>query len=46
VELEARRLHALADGLALHAVMRPTRVTPQVITEVIARHLDALQAGA
>jgi AcrR family transcriptional regulator len=46
VELEARRLHALADGLALHAVMRPTQVTPQVITEVIARHLDALQAGA
>jgi hypothetical protein len=34
------------DGLALHAVMRPTKVTPAVITEVLAHHLDTLQAGA
>jgi AcrR family transcriptional regulator len=42
VRLEASRLHALLDGLALHAVMRPTVVSPPEITAVIARHLDTL----
>jgi AcrR family transcriptional regulator len=42
IPLEASRLHALLDGLALHAVMRPTVVTPSRITAVIARHLDGL----
>ena len=42
VRLEASRLHALLDGLALHAVMRPTVVSPPKITAVIARHLDTL----
>ena len=45
VALEARRLHALLDGLALHAVMRPTRMPPSQISAVIARHLDDLQAS-
>jgi hypothetical protein len=45
VALEASRLHALLDGLALHAVMRPTKVSPSQIIAVIARHLDALQAS-
>ena len=45
VELEASRLHALLDGLALHAVMRPTAVPPSRISAIIARHLDTLQAG-
>jgi AcrR family transcriptional regulator len=44
VALEASRLHALVDGLALHAVMRPEKVPPSLITAVIARHLDSLQA--
>jgi AcrR family transcriptional regulator len=43
--LEASRLHALLDGLALHAVMRPAKVSPSRIVAVIARHLDTLQAG-
>jgi AcrR family transcriptional regulator len=43
VALEASRLHALLDGLALHAVMRPTKVPPSQIKAVIARHLDTLQ---
>jgi hypothetical protein len=43
VALEASRLHALLDGLALHAVMRPEQVTPSRITTVIARHLDTLE---
>jgi hypothetical protein len=45
VALEAGRLHAPLDGLALHAVMRPTKVSPSRIKAVIARHLDGLQAG-
>jgi hypothetical protein len=45
VALEASRLHALLDGLALHAVMRPAKVSPSRIVAVIARHLDTLQAG-
>jgi AcrR family transcriptional regulator len=45
VPLEAARLHALLDGLALHAVMRPEKVPPSRITAVLARHLDSLQAG-
>jgi AcrR family transcriptional regulator len=45
VALEAGRLHALLDGLALHAVMRPAKVPPSRIVAVLARHLDALQAS-
>lgn len=45
IPLEATRLHALLDGLAVHAVMRPEQVTPDRITAVIARHLDTLQAS-
>jgi AcrR family transcriptional regulator len=45
VALEAARLHAILDGLAVHAVMRPERVPPSRITAVIARHLDTLQAS-
>src|SRR4029453_8806230 len=41
--LEAGRLHALLNGLALHAVMRPELVSPSRITAVIARHLDTLE---
>jgi BetI-type transcriptional repressor, C-terminal len=43
VALEASRLHALLDGLALHAVMRPELVSPSRINAVIARHLDTLE---
>jgi AcrR family transcriptional regulator len=44
VPLEAARLHALVDGLALHAVMRPEQVSPARVRAVISRHLDTLQA--
>jgi AcrR family transcriptional regulator len=40
--LEGARLHALLDGLAMHAVMRPEKVTPARVVAVIARHLDSL----
>jgi AcrR family transcriptional regulator len=45
VPLEAIRLHALLDGLAVHAVMRPERLPPERITAVIVRHLDTLRSS-
>ncbi len=42
VDLEAERLYALVDGLALHAVVRPERAPAVLVTKVLARHLDDL----
>ncbi|MFC5747282.1 TetR/AcrR family transcriptional regulator [Actinomadura rugatobispora] len=42
VELETDRLHALVDGLAVHAAMRPERATPTRMRAALTRHLDAL----
>ncbi|RZQ61235.1 TetR/AcrR family transcriptional regulator [Amycolatopsis suaedae] len=42
VEFEADRLHALLDGLAVHGVTRPERMTAERMTAVITRHLDEL----
>ncbi|MET8307838.1 TetR family transcriptional regulator C-terminal domain-containing protein [Micromonospora sp. NPDC005173] len=42
VRAEAERLHALLDGLAVHAAMRPDIHTAESLTAAIARHLDAL----
>jgi AcrR family transcriptional regulator len=42
VPVEATRLHALLDGLAVHAVMRPEKVPPSRIRAVISHHLDTL----
>jgi AcrR family transcriptional regulator len=44
--LETARLHALLDGLAVHAVMRPDQLPPARVTAVISRHLDTLTATA
>jgi AcrR family transcriptional regulator len=44
--LEAERLHALLDGLALHAAMRPDRLPPRRIVAVLRRHLDELEDEA
>jgi AcrR family transcriptional regulator len=41
--LEAERLHALLDGLALHGAMRPERLPPRRIVTVLRRHLDELE---
>ena len=38
---DAERLHALVDGLALHAVLDPATTTPARIVELLARQLDA-----
>jgi AcrR family transcriptional regulator len=45
VDLETDRLFALLDGLAVHAAMRPTQASPDRLTAVLARHLDALAAS-
>jgi AcrR family transcriptional regulator len=42
-EREAERLHALIDGLALHAVLDPATTTPARQTELLAAHLDQLR---
>jgi AcrR family transcriptional regulator len=43
--LEAERLHALIDGLALHNAIHPGRMPPERIVALLARHLDSLDAG-
>jgi AcrR family transcriptional regulator len=42
VPAEAERLHALLDGLAVHAAMRPDIHTAESLTAAIAHHLDGL----
>ncbi|MFC5814356.1 TetR/AcrR family transcriptional regulator [Nonomuraea harbinensis] len=42
VPAETDRLHALLDGLAVHAAMRPDIHTAESLTTAIERHLDAL----
>lgn len=42
IEVQADRLHALLDGLAVHAAVRPDLNTPERMAAVIARHLDDL----
>lgn len=42
IELEAERLQALIDGLLIHGVARPKRVSREYIEIVIERHLDSL----
>ena len=44
--LEAERLHALLDGLALHGAMRPERLPPRRLVAVLRRHLDELEGKA
>ena len=46
VGLEAERLYALVDGLAVHAVVRPERTPAGRISAILARHLDGLRDGA
>ena len=40
--LAAERLHALVDGLALHAVLAPDTTTPRRQREILAQHLEEL----
>jgi AcrR family transcriptional regulator len=40
--LQAERLHALIDGLAVHTAVRPDLMPPERIVAVLRLHLDAL----
>jgi hypothetical protein len=42
VDIEAMRLHALADGLASHGVDNPERTNPEVISQVLDAHFVTL----
>ena len=39
---EAERLHALVDGLAMHATLDPETTTPNRQVEILNRHLESL----
>ena len=41
-QVEAERLHALVDGLALHAVLDPATTTPERQVELVGGYLGAL----
>lgn len=41
---EAERLHALLDGLALHAAIQPERTTPTRVRQLLRQHLETLMA--
>ncbi|NEM08022.1 TetR family transcriptional regulator C-terminal domain-containing protein [Geodermatophilus normandii] len=41
--LEAERLYAVLDGLAVHAVTRPSALPAERVREVLAAHLDDLR---
>jgi AcrR family transcriptional regulator len=42
VSLETERLHALIDGLAMHATLDPATTTASRQIEILSRHLDTL----
>jgi AcrR family transcriptional regulator len=44
--LQAERLHALIDGLAVHTAVRPDLMPPQRIVAVLRLHLHALDRDA
>lgn len=44
--LQAERLHALTDGLAVHTALRPDLMPPEQIVAVVRLHLDALDNEA
>ncbi|MCR8641645.1 TetR family transcriptional regulator C-terminal domain-containing protein [Paenibacillus sp. N1-5-1-14] len=41
--LEARRLHALLDGLLVHGVTNPDNCTPDEITQIVKYHLSSIR---
>jgi hypothetical protein len=42
LDLEAERLHALIDGLALHASFQPRQTTAARVRQILGRHLEGL----
>jgi AcrR family transcriptional regulator len=44
LDLETERLHALIDGLSLHAAVQPTATTADRVREILRAHLLELQS--
>ncbi|MFD7156550.1 TetR/AcrR family transcriptional regulator [Kribbella sp. NPDC059898] len=44
VRREVERLHALLDGLALHAAIQPERTTPTRVRQLMRHHIESLLA--
>jgi AcrR family transcriptional regulator len=44
-DLEATRLHAMLDGLAVHAALSPDDARPERLTATLRRHLDSVATG-
>lgn len=42
--VESNRLHALVDGLCVHALVRPRQMTAARMRAALARHIDSLAA--
>ncbi len=42
IELETERLYALVDGLAMHGIMQPGKLSPSQIEEIIEYHLRSI----
>lgn len=42
LETEAKRLHALIDGLALHLMIYPAKFTKKEVNSILLKHLDEL----
>jgi len=43
--IEAERLYALIDGLALHALLEPERLNPERIIRLLTQHIDSICVG-
>jgi AcrR family transcriptional regulator len=43
VDLEVERLHALIDGLAMHASIQPDHTTPARVRAILGAHLESLR---
>ncbi|WP_374717179.1 TetR/AcrR family transcriptional regulator [Geobacillus thermodenitrificans] len=42
IELETERLYALVDGLAMHSIMQPDKLSPSQMEEIIEYHLRSI----
>jgi AcrR family transcriptional regulator len=43
LDLEVERLHALIDGLSLHAAIQPSHTAPDRVRRILRNHLESLQ---
>lgn len=43
LDVETERLHAIIDGLSLHAAVQPTATTPDRVREILRAHLQELE---